>query len=211
VKDKLHVNFEDELPEGYKVAYQLDATDFKTQLFMNLGALGLAVIAGAAVLPWIHPVTTFRDFISDNYGNFAPVLSRMVVFIILSLVYIVLHELTHGAAYKLLTGRKLSFGFSGTVAYCGVRGIKVYRKAALIALLAPFVVFNILFLAGVFLLSKPFDRLLSAIMFVVHFSGCVGDLYDTALYLFKFRDPRTLMEDTGPKQVFYVPEEASEE
>ncbi|MCQ2122483.1 MAG: DUF3267 domain-containing protein, partial [Fibrobacter sp.] len=59
------------------------------------------------------------------------------------LVYIVLHELVHGAVYKLLTGQKLTFGFKASVAYCGVPDIYVYRRTALAALLAPFVVFDI--------------------------------------------------------------------
>ena len=40
----------------------------------------------------------------------------------------------------------------------------------------------------------------------IHIGGCVGDLYDAALYLFRFRDPLTLMRDTGPKQSFYLRE-----
>ena len=44
------------------------------------------------------------------------------------------------------------------------------------------------------------------VIFSLHVSGCVGDLYDAALYLFRFRDPLTLMRDTGPKQSFYLRE-----
>lgn len=210
MKDQLHINFEEELPEGYRAAYEIDAEKFKTQLLINLAALGLAAVAAAAVLPGLHPIRTFADYLSSGSG-FGPVIRWLLIFLTVSLAYVVLHELTHGLAYKLLTGRKLSFGISGSVAYCGVRGIKVYRKAAMISLVAPFAVFNIVFLTGVLLPLSPAVRLFFAIMFIVHFSGCVGDLYDLMLYLFKYRDPRTLMEDTGPKQIFYVPEEREKE
>ena len=43
-----------------------------------------------------------------------------------------------------------------------------------------------------------------ALLLAVHIGGCVGDLYDAGLYRFRFRRPDTLMQDTGPKQTFYV-------
>ena len=49
--------------------------------------------------------------------------------------------------------------------------------------------------------------LVCGVLFSIHFGGCVGDLYVIGLFLFRFRDPRTLMNDTGPKQTFYVPEQ----
>ena len=62
-------------------------------------------------------------------------LSTSLVFFLMLVLYILLHELVHGAAYKLLTGRKLTFGLTLSVAYCGVPDIFVYRNAALAALL----------------------------------------------------------------------------
>ena len=46
----------------------------------------------------------------------------------------------------------------------------------------------------------------AGILFAIHFGGCIGDLYMTALLLFRYKDPRTLMNDTGPKQTIYLPE-----
>ncbi len=117
---------------------------------------------------------------------------------------IIVHELLHGAAYKLLTGEKLTFGFTLSVAYCGVPHIYVYRRAALIALLTPFTVFTILYIVLLLAVSDPFTKLCILLPFAVHTGGCVGDLYDTYIYLTRFKDPATLMQDTGPKQTFYT-------
>ena len=125
------------------------------------------------------------------------------------LAYIILHELVHGIAYKLLTHRKLTFGLTATVAYCGVPDIFVYRSTALIALLAPFLLFSLVAGLAICFLSAPLDRFLAAVFLGLHVGGCVGDLYDTLLYLTRFRSPDTLMKDTGPTQYFYEPSDSA--
>lgn len=187
-------NYELQLPEGYREAMVVDAKDVKFGIAMNLAALLLmAVIIVPAVL--LLKPTNFFEYYS---------LTRYFILLAVLFSYIVLHELIHGLAYKLLTGQKLTFGITLTVAYCGVPNIYVYRKAALIALLAPFVVFLPVFTIPIFLFENVWDQLLSAILLAIHIGGCAGDLYDTILYLFRFRSPDTLMRDTGPKQTFYV-------
>ena len=44
---------------------------------------------------------------------------------------------------------------------------------------------------------------MSAVLFALHFGGCVGDLHATYLLLFKFKGD-ILMKDTGPKQTYYA-------
>ena len=62
---------------------------------------------------------------------------------------------------------------------------------------------------GVILLAVfpgAWTRFFLLIFLGLHIGGCSGDLYNTWLYLTKFKDPRTLTRDTGPVQTFYVPE-----
>lgn len=189
-------HYEKELPAGYQAAHTIDAADKKIGVWLNViaGVIMAAMITVSTLV--IRPGNIFKNssplhFLILGAGLFA---------------YIVLHELTHGAAYKLLTGQKLTFGLTATVAYCGVPDIYVYRGASLIALLSPFVVFTLIFGAMTLAFVHPMDKFFAAIALAVHVGGCVGDLYDTGLYLLRFRDPRTLMRDTGPKQTFYLPE-----
>ena len=60
--------------------------------------------------------------------------------------------------------------------------------------------------AAAFLLPNAWDKFYAALLLAVHVGGCTGDLWNTLLYLTRFRDPRTLTRDTGPLQSFYVPE-----
>lgn len=128
--------------------------------------------------------------------------SEISAFLLALIAYLVLHELAHGAAYRTLTHQKLRFGISPSAAFCGVPDIYVYRRTALISLLTPFVLFIPVFLIPAFLLPNAWDKIYVLFLFAMHIGGCSGDLYDTALYLFKFKDPATLMQDTGPKQTF---------
>ena len=187
-------HFETDLPAGYREAFTIDAANKKTGVTLNLVA---AVIMVAVMIPAIliiRPGNILEGFSFSRY---------LITFGTL-LVYLVLHELVHGAAYKLLTRQKLTFGLTVTVAYCGVPNIYVYRRASMISLLAPFCVFTVVFGLAVALLQDPWDKTFAAAILAIHLGGCVGDLYDTGLYLFRFRDPRTLMRDTGPQQTFSV-------
>lgn len=190
----MNKTFEKELPEGYEEIFTVDATDKKLGIILNVAAIVIMLVLGAAGYFIIRPQNWF-----DNYS-----LLRDIAAVLCMFAYIVLHELTHGAAYKLLTGEKLSYGFTATVAYCGVPDIYVYRKTALIALLAPFTVFSIVFFTAALLIPGEWNKLYALILFAIHFGGCAGDLYDTYLFLFKFKDPATLMRDTGPKQSIYL-------
>ena len=188
--------FESTLPEGYREALLIDAGETKFSILMNLAAIVLMVVVFVLVLPLLRLTSFSVNFLSPKVFLLTPML----------IGYIVAHELVHGIAYKLLTRQKLTYGFKLTVAYCGVPEIYVYRRTALVSLLAPFTVFTLLFGGLMLFLHDPGWRLVFAFMLAIHIGGCVGDLYDTLLYLFRFRSPDTLMNDTGPAQRFYVKE-----
>lgn len=186
-------NFERELPSNYQQVFEIDAGSKKLGVILNAIAFGIAAVIVAPAYFLIQPKM-------EDYSLSSSLLALAAMFL-----YIVLHELTHGAAYKLLTRQKLTYGFTMTVAFCGVPDIYVYRKPAMIAVLAPFVVFIPVFAIPMFLLQNSLDQFYCAILLAVHISGCIGDLWNTWLYLTRFRDPETLTNDTGPKQSFYLP------
>ena len=187
-----HKNYETALPEGYREALTVDAKNKKTSALLTLASILITAAALVLSILIIRP----KDFLSNfNLVKYFITLAALPA-------YVVLHELTHGAAYKLLTHQKLTFGLTLTVAFCGVPQIYVYRRTALISLLAPFTVFTIIFGGAVLLLPEAWDKVYAAALLSLHLGGCLGDLYDTFLYLTRFREPRTLMRDTGPTQVF---------
>lgn len=187
-------NFEKELPQGYEAAFTVDAESRKTAVLMNVLALVITAILIAASYLLIKPTDFLENFRFSSY----------LIVIGILFAYIVLHELVHGIAYKFLTKQKLKFGITFSAAFCGVPDIYVYRKTALISLLAPLTVFSVLFVLAAVLLKNEWDKFYALILFSIHFGSCSGDINDTFLYLTRFKDSSVLMRDTGPKQTFYV-------
>ena len=194
-----HKDFEFEVPEGYKEVYHIDASDKKTGIRLTLGAFAIVavVIALLFVFADLKQLDRSRLMVYD------------ITWIVLMLVYIVIHELTHGAVYKALTHQKLTFGITWSAAFCGVPNIYTYRRTALLSLVAPLTIWTIVLLPlTIWLRSVNMGWYrVCGLSFAVHFSGCVGDMFVTWLFLSKFKDPRTLMRDSGPAQWIYVPEE----
>ena len=192
--------FERQLPEGYREVKTIDAKDKKVGIVLNLIALIPLVISMVAVYFAIGKPALITD-----EENAVENLISIVVTLIVLIAYVILHELVHGAVYKYFTREKLTFGLTFSAAFCGVPQIYVYRKPALVAVLAPFVVFLPIFLTLCFVLPTPLMKMCSAFMLGMHIGGCSGDLWVSGLLLFKLRDPATLINDTGPKQTFCVP------
>lgn len=192
--------FESELPENYCVAKTIDAKNTKVGIVLNLIALiPLAISLVVAYFAMGKPALFTDDIRIWEYPIYF-----LVCFAIL-IVYIILHELVHGAVYKFFTHEKLTFGMTLTVAFCGVPKIYVYRKPALAAVLAPFVVFLPIFLTLCFVLPTSLMKMLAVFLLGMHVGGCSGDLWVGGLLIFKLRDNKTLINDTGPKQIFCVP------
>ena len=199
-------HFERELPQGYVEAYSIDAKKKSTVILMNvLAILAFAVLYLLMMLPLFSSDFERRQMISSEK---MPTWLVSLVMLVIYIGYIVLHELTHGVAYKSLTGEKLTYGFTLSVAFCGVPHIYVSRRVALIASAAPLVVFTVLFgaLAATLFLLDTMLYTLAAVILCAHLSGCVGDIWVISLLLFKLRDPAVLVKDTGPKQIFMIPQ-----
>ena len=198
-------NYYRELPQGYREVMVVDAKDNKkVAALFTVCSFVLGAIAFLPIL--INLNGGFRSVIKGESSRtvFITYLVAMASFI----AYIILHELVHGAAYRALTHQKLTFGLTLTVAFCGVPDVYTSRKTALIALAAPFVTFTVIFIPLIIWLHSvnQLYYLFAGILFALHFGGCIGDLYMMYILLFKYKDPRTLMNDTGPKQTIYIPE-----
>lgn len=196
--------YESELPAGYRQVYYLNAKSKKVGILLNLVATAVAL---ALVVVGILPLFVLRVPFFDAYAAWSFLFP--LLFLVSMLAYLVLHELVHGLAYKLFTHERLTFGISWSCAFCGVPQIYTYRKTALVAVLAPFVLFSLLFLGlAAFLWTVgPIPYVLAVLLFAVHVGGCSGDLYVALLLVFRYRSKRLLMRDTGPEQYFYLPEQ----
>lgn len=186
------------LPEGYQEVFTIDAQNKRLSRLLSIPSI-IVLLVGVVAISAFN-VTEDADI---------PFYVWFGLFYLLLLLYIVAHELTHGIVYALRTHRKLTYGIDNKIAWCGVKDTFVSRKTAIEALSAPLVVYTIVFgLAAVSLPSLLWKEVFGLLLFA-HLAGCAGDLYDLYLLLFRFRNPKLLMLDTGPKQVFYLPLEES--
>ena len=194
-----NMNFEKELPNGYVQVKHIDATDKKFGLILNLVAssvIGIFIAAAMFILG-------INEKLPLKWN--VPILLAGALGMVL---YIVLHELTHGAAYKLSTKEKLTYGLKWSCAFCGVPHIYVYRKASIFALVAPLTVFALILTPLTIWLYfvDSFAFVVSAVLLGYHFGGCSGDIYMFGLLLFKYRQKTLLVKDLGPEQFLYLPE-----
>jgi hypothetical protein len=214
-QDSIHTNTQEEgfklnnyykdLPEGFAEDYVINAKKKSTAIILNLAALVLTV--GVIAICYFLKFDNFDYF--ENYPYSYGLETFELPLALLSLVaaliiYLILHELTHGLFYKLLTKQKLTFGLTFTVAYCGLKEGYVNKKTAIIAMLAPFVIHSIWMLALIIFLPANIWTLMVVLLFGIHFGGCSGDLYGTLILLIKYRKTNVLVNDDGPKQVFYI-------
>ncbi len=192
--------FEKELPEGYTLAKHINATNAKFGIIFNL----ISIVVTILILLFAGWTITLNKSMLLGFTEPNRPLA-MIIMAISIFAYIVLHELVHGAAYKLTTKEELTFGLSWSCAFCGVPNIYTYRRTALIALLAPFLFFTAAMIPILIWLYfvHPYYYMCGALVFGLHVGGCSGDLYMTILLLTKFKDKTTLIRDTGPEQYIY--------
>lgn len=190
-------HYESELPIGYREDYLIDAKNTKTSVLFNVVALGIMALLYAIGL-----------FIEIKIVGFNPkddhLLFVLIGFFVAYAIAIILHELIHGLFYKIFTKQKLTFGLTLTVAYCGVPNLYLRKKAAFISAIAPCVIISLFLLVPLILVKDSAIWSFIYLLFSCHFGGCVGDLYLCLLILFKYKNKEILINDTGPKQTFYV-------
>ena len=164
------------LPEDYKEFYTIDLQkDKKMALLVNLLAV---VIAAVLVVPmlFIVPISGLFD-LTQGLGQYVVRLGGTIV---LMVVYMVLHELVHGAAMKLCGTKKIKYGFTGMYAFAGSDDY-YDKKAYIFIALAPVILWGV-----VIALINPF---VSAQWFwvvyfiqVINLSGAAGDLFVTVRF-----------------------------
>lgn len=183
------------LPEGYTEIYAIDLQrDKKTALLVNVLAIAIAAVL---VVPmcFIVPIATLFDMENGMvaYGM------RFIGLLVFTVVYMVLHELVHGAAMKLCGTAKVKYGFTGMYAFAGSTDYYDKRSYLFIAL-APVVLWGV-----VIALINPFVPVewfwVVYLVQVMNLSGAAGDLFVTVTFSRMPRD--ILVKDHGVGMTVY--------
>lgn len=195
-----HKNFERELPKGYREVFHINAKDKGTALWLSLGSLAITTVVFVLLL-----IPVFKSGIDISNVKPSEFFIFYGVFVISMIGYVVLHELTHGVVYKAMTGEKLTFGITPAAAFCGVPNIFTYRKCALASIFAPMVVWTLVLVPVVLILglTNTLYYIGFSFIFAMHLGGCIGDGFIGCLLLFKYKQNKILIRDTGPEQFIY--------
>lgn len=193
-----NVFYFNELPEGYREIHLYDIEGRKFRILT--GPVSFAVSLMVAALVFLFKVGFILDGIHLSWNPLY--LLHILTVIGIVLAYTVIHELTHGLVYWLFTRRRLSFGFVGSMAYCGVPGIYVKRDVAAASCIAPFVIYTAVYLVLLAALPVNVFWIVLLITFMNHLGGCFADIYAFVVMMKNGRD--LLMEDNGRDQHVFV-------
>lgn len=164
------------LPEGYRELYSVDLQkNKKVALLVNLLAIVIAVVL-VVTMHFFVPISSLFDM-QNGLGSY---LIRFAALIVLMIVYMVLHELTHGIAMKICGTKKIKYGFTGLYAFAGSNDY-YNKKAYIFIALAPIVLWGV-----VLAIINPFVPLewfwVVYMLQIINLSGAAGDLYVTVKF-----------------------------
>lgn len=183
------------LPENYREIYSINIQkDKKVAVWINLLAVAIAVIM-AVPMHFYVPITAMLDM---EYG-LGDYFLRLFVLMAGMMVYMILHELVHGAAMKCLGTRKVKYGFTGLYAFAGSDEYYDKRSYILIAL-APVIVFAALFAAVNGMVPVRWFWVVYLLQ-IINISGAAGDLFVTVKFSKMPRD--ILVRDSGVGMTVY--------
>ena len=186
------------LPEGYKEIYSVDLQkDKKAALLVNVISV-IIMLVMAVPMHFVVPVTKLFDMSAGLGAYFL----RFGALLVLTLGYLVLHELVHGAAMKLCGTKKVKYGFTGMYAFAGSEDYYSKKPYIFIAL-APVVLWGV-----VLAVINPFvpEQWFWVVYFIQIFniSGAAGDFFVTAKFSRMPKD--ILIKDHGVGMTVYSKE-----
>ncbi len=161
------------LPEGYSEFYSVDLQkNKKMSLLVNLLAVIIAVLL---LVPMLFLVPISSLFVMDKgLGNYV---LRFITLIVLTIAYMILHEITHGIAMKICGTKKVKYGFTGLYAFAGSNDY-YSKKAYIFIALAPIVLWGL-----IIAIINPFVPLewfwVVYSLQIINMSGAAGDLFVT--------------------------------
>lgn len=185
------------LPDGYKEHLSIDLQKNK-KLAMYINVLSV-VIAALLVIPAVFFVP-FSTSLSFN-GEIIEVV-RWLSLAVLSVLYIVLHEVVHGVAMKLCGTKKVKYGFTGLYAFAGSDDF-YNKKAYIFIALAPVVLWGVVLAVVNFFVPIEWFWVVYLIQ-IYNLSGAAGDYYVTAKFSRLPKD--IIIKDNGVSMTVYTKE-----
>ncbi len=170
------MNNQSSLPQDYEQIYELDLQkDKKLAVFVNLLAIVIAVVMTVPMC-FLVPITTLFDM-SQGIGAYS---IRFITIAVSMIVYMVLHELVHGAFIRIYSGKNATYGFTGLYAYAASNSF-FNKKSYIIIALAPIIILGIVLLILNIAIPISWFWVIYLIQ-IMNISGAAGDMYVTVKF-----------------------------
>ena len=164
------------LPDGYSQIYEIDLQKNKKKMFLVNGIALLISVLMVVPMCFYIPITELFSFEKGILQYFI----RFAVLLVLTVVYMVLHELVHGITMKLCGTKKVKYGFTGLYAFAG--SDDYYDKKSYITIaLAPVVLWGVVIAIINCFMPREWFWVVYFLQ-IMNISGAAGDIYVT----FKF-------------------------
>lgn len=183
------------LPENYREVCSIDLQKNKKE------ALIVNVIGGAVSLVMYIIMEMRKPFMTwifekADKGQLLPALAALILG---TVVYVVLHEFTHGITMRCLGGKQVKYGFTGMYAYAGSNEDYFPKRQYICIALAPVILWGVIFAALQILL--PEWEWVIWFLQIMNIGGAAGDLYVTAKVAGMSKT--ILVMDTGVNMTVY--------
>lgn len=190
-----------EIPEGY---VQSDYVNLyaNRSLYRSINLLSLLIGLALFLLGWRwRGLDALQDLLRKSLADYY---LWMALLLVLMLVYLTLHELTHGFFIRRFSGLRPHYGKKGLLLFVG-SGAYFCRKHYLMIALAPVVLWGIVFgILSAFLQGKWFWLVYG--LQIANFGGAAGDAYMT--YKALRGEKVALYQDSGVSVAIYTKTEA---
>ena len=164
------------LPDGYSQIYEIDLQKNKKKMLLVNGIALLISVLMVVPMCFYIPITELFSFEKGILQYFI----RFAVLLVLTVVYMVLHELVHGITMKLCGTKKVKYGFTGLYAFAG--SDDYYDKKSYITIaLAPVVLWGVVIAIINCFMPREWFWVVYFLQ-IMNISGAAGDMYVT----FKF-------------------------
>ncbi len=185
-----------ELPENY---VKIEELNLQSNKKLALKINGLSTLLMVIMFIGMNLIYPFADFIGKNIEEPRKLMVQFLVLLPAYIVYIILHELTHGVTMKHYGAKKVRYGFTGLYAFAGSLEDYFDKYAFARIGLAPLTVFGLLFLLLQFLIPSWFWTIW--FLQIANVSGAAGDLY-VYFHLRKLPDSIKI-RDSGVDMIIY--------
>lgn len=162
---------------------------------MALTVNGIALIIGVVMALPMHFVVPVNTLFENAEG----LIIRMLSLALITVLYMILHELVHGISMKLCGTKKVKYGFTGMYAFAGSKDYYPKKPYIFIAL-APVVLWGVVLAVINFIVPVEWFWVIYIVQ-ITNISGAAGDFFVTVKFL-SFPDD-ILVKDHGVGMVVY--------